>query len=73
MTDNKKNIGNPDRYLISFKEKYEVNYAVTQLQKQVPGTTRPEAKEALFEAAKQIDPSRGREKIMAAARKDLRS
>jgi hypothetical protein len=72
MADNKKNIGNPDRYLISFKEKYEVDYAVNQLQKQVPNTTKQEAKEALIAAAKKIDPSRGREKIMAAARKDLR-
>jgi hypothetical protein len=73
MADNKKNIGNPDRYLISFKEKYEVEYAAKQLQKQVPDTTRQEAKEALVAAAKKIDPSRGREKIMAAARKALRS
>jgi hypothetical protein len=73
MADDKKNIGNPDRYLISFKEQYEVDYAVKQLQKQVPNTTKQEAKEALIEAAKKIDPSRGREKIMAAARKDLRS
>ncbi len=73
MSDDKKNIGKPDRNLISFKEKYEVNYAVNQLQKQIPDTTKQEAKDALFKAAKQISPSEGREKIMKAARKDLRS
>jgi hypothetical protein len=72
MTDDKKNRGNPDRNLIAFKEKYEVNYATKQLQKQVPNTTRQEAKEALFSAAKRISPSEGREKIMRAARKNLR-
>jgi hypothetical protein len=40
MGDNKKNTGKPDRNLISFKEKYEFNYAVKQLQKQVADTTR---------------------------------
>lgn len=72
MTDNKKNIGKPDRNLISFKEKYEVDYAVKQLQKQVPDTTKQEAKEALLEAAKKISPSRGREPIMRQARKNLK-
>jgi hypothetical protein len=73
MADNKKKIGKPDRNLISFKEKYEFNYAVKQLQKQVPDTTRQEAKDALTRAAKKISPSEGREKIMRAARKRLRS
>jgi hypothetical protein len=40
MTDNKQNRGNPDRNLISFKQKYEFDYAVKQLQKQVLDTTR---------------------------------
>ena len=73
MADNKKKIGKPDRNLISFKEKYEFNYAVKQLQKQVPDTTRQEAKDALTAAAKKTSPSEGREKIMRAARKKLRS
>ena len=72
MADNKQNRGNPDRNLISFKQKYEFDYAVKQLQKQVPESTRKEAKDALTEAAKKISPSEGREKIMRAARKDLR-
>ena len=72
MADNKTKRGNPDRYLISFKEKYEVNYAVKQLQKQVPDTTRQEAKDALIAAARKVSPSDGREKIMRAARKKLR-
>lgn len=72
MTDNKQKRGNPDRNLISFKEKYEFNYAVKQLQNQVPDTTRQEAKDALVTAAKKISPSEGREKIMRAARKVLR-
>lgn len=72
MADNKQNRGNPDRNLISFKQKYEFDYAVKQLQKQVPDTTRQQAKDALTHAAKKISPSEGREKIMRAARKDLR-
>jgi hypothetical protein len=73
MTDNKKKTGKPDSYLISFKQKYEFDYAAQQLQKQVKGTTRQEAKDALTAAAKKISPSEGREKIMRAARKKLRS
>jgi hypothetical protein len=73
MADNKKNIGNPDRYLVSFKEKYEVDYATKQLQKQVPDTKKQEAKDALFAAARKVSPSEGREKVMRAARKILRS
>ena len=73
MSDDKKNIGKPDRNLISFKEKYEFYYAVNQLQKQIPDTTKQEAKDALIKAAKQVSPSEGREKIMRAARKNLRS
>jgi hypothetical protein len=71
MADNKKNRGNQDRSLISFRERYEVDYAVKQLQKQT-GANRQEAKEALLAAAKQNSPSEGREKIMRAARKKLR-
>jgi hypothetical protein len=73
MTDNKKKIGKPDRNLISFKQRYEFDYAVKQLQKQVEGTTKQEAKDALTAAAKKVSPSEGREKIMRAARKRLRS
>lgn len=73
MGDDKKKTGTPDRNLISFKEKYEFDYAVKQLQKQVPDTTKTEAKTALTEAAKKVSPSEGREKIMRAARKILRS
>lgn len=71
MADDKKNTGNPDRYLISFKERYEVDYAVKQLQKQFPDETKAAVKEALIDAAKKINPSEGREKIMRAARKTL--
>lgn len=73
MADNKKNIGKPDRNLISFKQKYEFDYAVKQLQKKVPEATKQEAKDALTKAAKKISPSEGREKIMRVAKKDLRS
>lgn len=71
MTDNKKNTGKPDSYLISFKEKYEVEYAVNQLAKQT-GATKKDSREALLKAAAQVDPSDGREKIMKQARKDLK-
>jgi len=73
MADNKQKRGTPDRNLISFREKYEFNYAVKQLQKQVSNTTRQEAKDALTAAAKKISPSEGREKILRAARKKLRT
>ncbi len=72
MADDKQNRGSPDRNLISFKQRYEFNYAVKQLQKQVSDTTRQEAKDALTAAAKANSPSEGREKIMRAARKILR-
>ncbi len=72
MADNKNKTGKPDIYLISFKEAYEVNYAVKQLQKQFPEKTKQVVKEALFEAAKIVDPSEGREKVMKQARKNLR-
>lgn len=72
MADDKKNVGKPDRNLIAFKEKYEFDYAARQLQKQVPDTTRQEAKDALAKAARQVSPSEGREKVMRAARKNLK-
>lgn len=72
MSDNKKKIGKPDRNLISFKQNYEVDYAIKQLQKQFPDETKKEVKEALFKAAKKVEPSEGREKIMKEARKNLR-
>lgn len=40
MTDNKKKQGWQDDNLISFKENYEVDYAVRQLQKQFPNETK---------------------------------
>jgi hypothetical protein len=62
MTDDKKKIGKEDDNLISFKQKYEVDYAVNQLQKQFPDETKKDIKEALFDAAKKISPSEGRER-----------
>jgi hypothetical protein len=73
MADDKKKVGQPDRNLISFKEKYEFDYAVKQLQKQVPDTTKQEARNALTKAARQVSPSEGREKAMRAARKILKN
>lgn len=72
MADDKKKVGKEDDNLISFKQKYEVDYAVKQLQKQFPDETKKEIKEELFGAAKKISPSEGREKIMREARKNLR-
>jgi len=72
MADDKKKIGREDANVISFKQKYEVDYAVNQLQKAFPNETKKDVKEALFEAARKISPSEGREKIMRAARKNLR-
>jgi hypothetical protein len=72
MADDKKKVGQPDRNLISFKERYEFDYAAKQLQKQVPDTTRKEARDALSEAARRVSPSEGREKVMRAARKVLK-
>ena len=73
MGDDKKKTGTPDRNLISFKQKYEFDYAVKQLQKQVPDATKTEANTALTEAAKKISPSEGRRISMRATRKVLRS
>lgn len=72
MADDKKKVGQADRNLISFKEKYEFDYAARQLQKQVPDVTRQEARSALTQAARQVSPSEGREKVMRAARKILK-
>ena len=72
MADDKSKVGKPDRNLISFKQKYEFDYAVGQLHKQFPHESKQEVKAALTDAAKQISPSEGREKIMRAARKKLR-
>ena len=72
MADDKKK-QKEDRNLISFKEKYEVDYAVNQLKKQFPDQTKTDVKEALFDAAKKVAPSEGREKIMRLARKTLKS
>lgn len=72
MSDDKNKRGAPDSNLISFKQKYEFDYAVKQLQNQVPDTTKTEAKEALTEAARKVSPSEGREKIMRTARKILK-
>ena len=70
MADDKKKV-KEDRNLISFKENYEVYYAVNQLKKQFPDETKADIKDALFDAAKKVSPSEGREKIMRLARKDL--
>ena len=72
MADDKKKTGNPDRNLISFKQRYEVDYAVKQLQKQFPDESKTAVKAALIDAAKRTSPSEGREKIMRAARKNLK-
>lgn len=70
MADNKNNTGKPDSYLISFKQKWEFDYAAKQLQKRAPeATTRQEAKAALTAAASKISPSEGRDKIMKEALK----
>lgn len=72
MADDKSKIGKADRNLISFKQKYEFDYAVKQLQNQFPDEPKQTVKEALTGAAKQVSPSEGREKIMRAARRRLR-
>lgn len=72
MADNKNKV-KEDRNLISFKENYEVYYAVNQLKKQFTDETKADIKEALFDAAKQVSPSEGREKIMRLTRKELNS
>ncbi len=71
MSDNKNKTGHPDSNLISFKQKYEVDYAVNQLKKKFPDETKQDIKEALFDAAKATRPSEGREKVMRKARQIL--
>lgn len=70
MADNKNKI-KEDRNLVSFKQNYEVHYAVNQLKKQLLDKTKADIKEALFDAAKKVSPSEGRERIMRLARKEL--
>lgn len=72
MADDKKKVGKEDDNLISFKQHYEVDYAVNQLKKQFPDETKKDIKEVLFDAAKQVKPSEGREKIMRIAQKNLK-
>lgn len=72
MADDKSKAGRQDRNLIAFNQKYEFDYARRQLEKQFPTETRQAVKDALTEAAREISPSEGREKIMRAARKKLR-
>ncbi len=72
MADDKKNIGKPDRNLISFKEKWEFDYAIRQLHVQDPDGTKQQAKNALTKAAKRIEPSEGRKRIMKEALKILK-
>jgi len=72
MSDDKSKVGKPDRYLISFKQKYEFDYAVNQLRKKFPEENQTAVKKALTEAAKKVSPSEGREKVMREARRKLR-
>jgi hypothetical protein len=58
MSDNKKKTGAPDRNLISFKQKYEFDYAVNQLRKQFPDETKQDVRDALTTAARKISPRR---------------
>ena len=73
MSDDKNKRGKPDSYLISFKQKYEVDYALKQLQEQFPNKTKAQVEAALFNAASKIDPSEGRKKIMEQASKILKN
>ena len=72
MADDKTKTGKEDDNLISFKQKYEVDYAVRQLQKKAPEATKKEVKEALFQAARETAPSEGRQKIMNKAERALK-
>lgn len=71
MSDDKKKT-KEDRNFIAFKEAYEVDYAVNQLKKQFPEETKAEIKKALFNAARKVQPSEGREKVMRLTRKELK-
>lgn len=70
--DNKSKKG-VDANLIAFKQKYEFDYARNQLQKQVPGSTKTDASQALTQAAREVSPSEGRAKVMRAALRILKS
>jgi hypothetical protein len=69
MADDKSKRGSPDRNLISFKEKYESDYAAKQLQNQVVDATPQEAKEAPKLPKRRVQ---GPRKVMRAARKIFR-
>lgn len=72
MSDDKSKTGRQDDNLINFKQKYEIDYALRQLQKQFPDEKKQDVKDALIKAAKAVSPSEGREKIMKQARKNIR-
>lgn len=72
MADDKNKRGKPDANLISFKQDYEFDYAVRQLQKKFPEDTKKDVVKALTDAAKATSPSEGRDKIMRLASKKLR-
>lgn len=57
---NKKKI---DGWFLSLDQKYEVDYFVNDVIKQVPGTTKNQVMEALNICVDQIKPSEGRVKI----------
>ena len=72
MADDKKKQGKQDDNLISFNQKYEMNYALKQLQKQFPDETKKDVKDALVKAIKTVSPSEGRKKIMKQAGQNLK-
>lgn len=62
-----------DGWFLSLTEKYEVDYFVRDIIKQVPGTTKEQVMEALSLCVEKIQPSEGRAKIEACVLARLRA
>lgn len=62
-----------DGWFLSLTEKYEVDYFVKDVIKQVPGTTKEQVMDALSVCVEELDPSKGRAKIEACVLARLRA
>jgi len=71
MSDSPNKRGRQDRQTVS-GQTHEIGYAISKVAQANPGTDRTKVAKAVFEARKEIAPSEGRQKLMAAAQKKLR-
>lgn len=58
MSDDKSKVGKPDHNLISFKQKYEFDYAVKQLQKKISLRNETGREERTYQRCQAGEPKR---------------